>query len=399
MGQRVHAVHGGLALAQQVQVGAVEDKNGFHGHALRGHAPAPSSPHISQAQTETPPPPTRPSPSPTTCHFFWLREEDLNLRPLGYEPNELPDCSIARQGWIVAWFAFYCSALAELFSSVATPGRSTNSTKAMGALSPTRKPIFRIRVWPPGRSRKWGPRTLNNLVTLARSRRRLKARRRLATESCLASVIMGSITRRNSLALGRVVLMTSCSMSEFIMFCSIARRCELVRLSLRRPCPWRMVLSFYCIDRAAVSGTARGTGLNLTFVQASGWPVFELHARREATRGKHFLDLIERLAAQVGRLEQFVFGALYQVTDVVDVFGLQAVGRAHGQFQFVDRAQQDRIEAGIAAWPGRCVERSQLATFELCEHRQLFHQDLGRCPHCVFGRDGAIGFDLDDQLV
>src|SRR5437870_13696392 len=27
----------------------------------------------------------------------WLRGRDLNSRPLGYEPNELPDCSTTRQ--------------------------------------------------------------------------------------------------------------------------------------------------------------------------------------------------------------------------------------------------------------------------------------------------------------
>src|SRR5206468_4742252 len=28
--------------------------------------------------------------------FYWLRGLDLNQRPLGYEPNELPDCSTPR---------------------------------------------------------------------------------------------------------------------------------------------------------------------------------------------------------------------------------------------------------------------------------------------------------------
>ena len=37
------------------------------------------------------------SPTGLVTVEMWLRGRDLNPRPLGYEPNELPDCSTPRQ--------------------------------------------------------------------------------------------------------------------------------------------------------------------------------------------------------------------------------------------------------------------------------------------------------------
>src|SRR5690606_35110252 len=84
-----------------------------------------------------------------------------------------------------------------------------------------------------------GPRVVNRLPTATLSRRREKARRRLATLSVLARVISGSATRRSSLALGRVVLISSCLNSDAAMLVNIAWRWALVRLNLRPAFWWR----------------------------------------------------------------------------------------------------------------------------------------------------------------
>ena len=65
---------------------------------------------------------------------------------------------------------------------------------------------------------------VNNIATASLSRNRLKANRRCATESFLAKVIKGSITRLNSLALGKVVFICSDLINELAMLRNIAVR-------------------------------------------------------------------------------------------------------------------------------------------------------------------------------
>jgi hypothetical protein len=105
--------------------------------------------------------------------------------------------------------------------------------------------------------------------------------------------------------------------------------------------------------------------------EARRWPVLKFHAECETTPAQHILDFSQRLLAQVRRLQQLDFGLLYQIADVVDALGLQAVSRTHGEFKIVDRAQQQRIETALF----RLVDGA-LATREVTEHRQLVVDDF-----------------------
>jgi hypothetical protein len=51
----------------------------------------------------------------------WLRGRDLNPRPLGYEPNELPDCSTPRQSQLLTQTRFL-SEISNLRSEISMVG-------------------------------------------------------------------------------------------------------------------------------------------------------------------------------------------------------------------------------------------------------------------------------------
>src|SRR6188768_2281862 len=123
-------------------------------------------------------------------------------------------------------------------------------------------------------------------------------------------------------------------------------------------------------------------------------PAIETHAEHEAVALQHFLDLGERLLAEVRRTKQLDFRALHEIADVVDVLRLEAVRRTHGELELVDRPQQQRVELHLGD-----LGAGFFFALQVHEHRQLILEDAAGATDGFFRVDGAVGLDVDHELV
>src|SRR5690606_6376119 len=158
--------------------------------------------------------------------------------------------------------------------------------------------------------------------------------------------------------------------------------------------PWRMISVPYSkswvVRRSLPSGKAEAETRGRTMTPRVSVLVFEFarqffdvfrrparhfHAEVETHRSQHFLDFVQRLAAEVRRAEHFRLRLLDQVADVDDVVVLQAVRRTDRQFEFVDLLQERRVERQI----GLLLFRLLLARlFEVDEDRELVLKNARR---------------------
>jgi hypothetical protein len=78
----------------------------------------------------------------------------------------------------------------------------------------------------------------------------------------------------------------------------------------------------------------------------------------------------------------------------VDIFSLQAVSRSHGQFEIIDRLEQNRVERRCRAFESR-----HIGALEISKGGQLIDQNAGGIAHGTFGFDRAVGLDFEHELV
>src|SRR5262249_41936432 len=126
-------------------------------------------------------------------------------------------------------------------------------------------------------------------------------------------------------------------------------------------------------------------------------PVVDLHAEGKSHVREDLFDLLQRLAAEVLRLEHVLLGALHQLADERDVRVLQAVRRPDAELELLDRAEEVLVQRLVVA-DGRLVARL-LRLLEVDPDRELLLEDLGGERDRVDRRDRAVRPDLERELV
>src|SRR4051794_34473543 len=166
-------------------------------------------------------------------------------------------------------------------------------------------------------------------------------------------------------------------MTSLQRFASSALRCEASRESLWRVFWWRIAV------------------LILTEI--------------ETARMQRLDDLVDRLLAEVRDRVELALGLRDEVADGLDAGALEAVVRPDAELELLDEDVVHRARlAATAAVDLREAVALDLAGGALAdllepvrvrEDRQLRDEDLGRLPQRGLRLDGAVGLDVERQLV
>src|SRR5262249_24297763 len=147
---------------------------------------------------------------------------------------------------------------------------------------------------------------------------------------------------RSSFAFGTVVSMSSCRRSAIAWLRSIARRCSVTRPSFR--------CATLCLMVAFRQLPARSCLLPLILMRLRR--LVEPHPEAQAHAMEDLLDLVQRLAAEVLRLEHFGLGLLHELADSPDVRVLQTVVRPHRDLELLDALVEVLVERAGARLVG-----------------------------------------------